>query len=71
MLTFNLTAVGGPAHNVIVHNLGVNEPFVELGTMLQGEVKAVQLSAEGGVHISLEKEGFPVRIRIMRARGNT
>jgi len=40
------------------------EPFVELGTMLQGEVKAVQLSTERGVYISLEKEGFPLRIRI-------
>lgn len=69
ILTFNLTAVGGPARNVIVHNLGVNEdfpwePYIELGTMLQGEVKAVQLSTERGVYISLEEEGFPVRIRI-------
>lgn len=69
VLRFNLTAVGGSAHNVIVHNLGANEPFpwepyVELGTMLQGEVRTVQLNTEKGVYISLTDEGFPVRIRI-------
>jgi len=68
-LAFNLTAVGGSARNVIVHNLGVDEdwpwePYVELGTMLQGEVKTVALSTEKGVHIHLKEEGFPVRIRI-------
>lgn len=70
ILTFNLTAVGGSAHNVIIHNLGINEPepwepFVELGTMLLGEVRRVPpLSSERGVHIPLEENGFPVRIRI-------
>lgn len=74
LLTFNLTAVNGSARNVIVHNLGVSEevwwePFIELGTMAQGEVKAVQLSTEQGVYIPLtnitgEGEVFPVSIRI-------
>lgn len=74
LLTFNLTAVGGSARNVIVHNLGVGEdfpwePYIELETMLQGEVATVLLNTEKGVHIPLTSnpdkgEVFPVRIRI-------
>lgn len=69
VLTFNLTTIGGTAHNVIVHNLGVDEPFpwepyLELGTMLEAEIRTVQLGTETGVHIPLEEKGFPIRVRI-------
>lgn len=71
LLGFNLTAVGGRAHNVIVTNLGTEtvedptwEPFKELEDMSQGEAKPVLLSNERGVKISLTEKGFPVRVRI-------
>ncbi len=71
ILTFNLTAVGGDAHQVRIPNLGPDEPspwredYVDLGTMSQGEVRTVLLSTEKGVYIHLKEEGFPVRIRII------
>ncbi len=71
MLGFNLTAFGGRANNVIVHNLGTYtpddptwEPFKELGDMSQGDPKPVLLNNERGVKISLTDEGFPYRVRI-------
>lgn len=70
VLRFNLTAVGGDAHYVIIQNLGPDEPsswrpaYVELGTMLEGEVRTVQLSTEYGLYIHLKEEGFPVSIRV-------
>lgn len=69
-LRFNLTAVGGDAHYVIVQNLGPDEPsewrpaYIELGTMLQGEVEPVTLSTEYGLYIHLKEKGFPVEIRV-------
>lgn len=69
-LTFNLTVVGGDAHHVVVQNLGPDEPsawhepFIDLGTMLQGEVEPVTLSTEYGLYIHLKEKGFPVEIRV-------
>lgn len=71
VLRFNLTAVGGDAHQVRIPNLGPDEPsswrpeYVDLGTMLQGEAETVSLSTEYGVYSHLKEEGFPVRIRII------
>lgn len=71
VLTFNLTAVEGDAHQVRIPNLGPDEPsswreeYVDLGTMLHGEVETVTLSTEYGVYIRLKEEGFPVRVRII------
>lgn len=69
-LKFNLTTVGGDAHYVIVQNLGVDPEsewrpdYIELGTMLQGEVRTVSLTTEYGVHLHLEEKGFAVRVRV-------
>ena len=71
ILTFNVTAVEGDAHQVRIPNLGPDEPsvwreeYIDLGTMLQGEVETVTLSTEKGVYIHLKEEGFPVGIRII------
>lgn len=71
VLRFNLTAVGGDAHQVRLPNLGPDAPsswrpeYVDLGTMLQGEAEMVRLSTEYGVYSHLKEEGFPVRIRII------
>lgn len=70
ILEFNLTAVGGDAHYVIIQNLGPDEPsasrpdYVELGTMLKGEVRSVRLSTEYGVYVHLSEEGFPIKVRV-------
>ena len=71
VLTFNLTAVQGDAHQVRIPNIGPDEPsewrpeYVDLGTMLQGEAETVTLRTEEGVYIHLKEEGFPVGIRII------
>ncbi|MFX0200600.1 MAG: hypothetical protein ACFFCW_31155 [Candidatus Hodarchaeota archaeon] len=70
-LTFNLTAVAGDAHQVRIPNLALDEPsvwreeYVDLGTILYGEVETVSLSTEQGVYIHLKEEGFPIRVRII------
>lgn len=71
VLTFNVTAFGGDAHQVRIPNLGPDEPslwheqYIDLGTMSQGEVETVTLSTEKGVYIPLKGGSFPVRIRII------
>lgn len=73
ILEFNLTAVGGDAHQVRIPNLAIDEPdpvfpkdeYVDLGNMLQGEAETVKLTTERGVYVRLEEEGFPIKIRII------
>ncbi|MFB0567776.1 MAG: hypothetical protein ACETVM_04250 [Candidatus Bathyarchaeia archaeon] len=73
ILTFNITAVEGDAHQVRIQNLGIPEPgsemwwepWVDLGTMSQGEAETVQLITEKGLFIHLKEEGYPVKVRII------
>lgn len=71
VLTFNLTAVAGDAHQVRIPNLGLDEPslwreqYVDLGTIRFNHTETVSLSTEQGVYIHLKEEGFPIRVRII------
>lgn len=75
-LTFNITPVQGDAHQVRIQNLGTPlpgsempwEPWVDLGTISQGEAETVQLITERGVYIHrITEKGFPVDIRVISA----
>jgi len=67
-VSFNITAVGGDAHNVIVESLAMSEPQ-ELGNMAKGEVKYVSMQF-GNYYVTSYNEqmqGYPVKIRINSA----
>lgn len=69
MLAFNITAIGGDATYVTVgYGMDgmptVDPPQGDLGNMTKGETVGVGLMFSFPLHITLEEEGFPIRIPV-------
>lgn len=71
-ISFNITAVGGDAHGVVIESIALSEPQL-LGDISQGQIVYVNLAFGGGLlsEFNEEEQGFPVTIRIrsMEASG--
>lgn len=69
-ISFNITAVGGDAHGVVIDSIALSQPK-PLGDILKGQIVFVTLEFGGGYLSTLKDQGYPVKIRIrsMEAAG--